>query len=133
MSETAASNCQYFEIAQSGKKRRAGDTSELCDLYESADWTRGNRRRKSDEHGWIEVPLAADAEIQSKENVSNQKSPSPEIGGIKKGTNFLHDMTSESRAVAKGRRSSPQMKRKMSDAITTASKKLRSWMSPPKF
>ena len=33
-----------------------------------------------------QVPLAADAEIQSKENVSNQKSPSPEIGGIKKGS-----------------------------------------------
>lgn len=131
MSETT--KCQYFELgAQSAKKRRVGENSDLCELYESADWTIGGRRRQSDERGWVEVPNA-ESGIHTKENVCNQKSDTPETRGIKKGTNFLHNMTSETRAVAKGGRSSPQIKRKMSDAISTASKRLRSWMSPPKF
>jgi hypothetical protein len=136
ISATTSSNCQYFDLGASAKKRRVGDKSDLCDLYESADWTIGGRRRRvSDERGWVEVPLAD--EIHSKENVGNQNSGTPDTRGMKKGTNFLHNMTSETRALAKGGRSSPKMKRKMSDALSTAastaSKKLRSWMSPPKF
>merc|ERR1719171_1614159 len=77
ISGATASNCQYFELgAQSAKKRRVGENSELCDLYESADWTCGGRRRLSDEKGWVEVPYVDD-EAQSKENVCTQKPASP--------------------------------------------------------